>query len=73
MPGLPMLLILPAHLGPDQPMATFTDTPGAGSGPMSGCEEPSVSNIQLFYFPQFSCVLASISVELLHSTSFTRN
>ena len=61
--GLPMLLTFPAHPGPDHPMATFTETPGAGSGPTSGCEEPSVANFQLFHFPQFPFVLAPISVE----------
>jgi len=68
MSGLPMLPIFPAHVGPDHPMATITDIPGVGSGPTSGCEESSVANFQLFYFPQFPCALAAISVEPLHST-----
>ena len=58
-----MLLMFPAHPGPDHPMATFTDIPGAGSGPASGCEEPSVANFLLFHFPQLPRVLAPISVE----------
>jgi hypothetical protein len=58
-----MLLMFPAHPGPDHPMAIFTDISGAGSGPTSGCEEPYVANFQVFYFPQFPYVLAPIPVE----------
>jgi hypothetical protein len=55
--------MFPADPDPDHTMATFTETPSTGSGPKSGCEEPSVANFQLFYFPQFPCVLTPIPIE----------
>jgi hypothetical protein len=54
------MLMFPAHVVPDYAIPTFADIPRAGSGPASGCEEPSLANYHLFLFHQFQCVLAPI-------------
>jgi hypothetical protein len=46
---LPMLLMFPARPVPDPPLATFADTPNAGWGPISGCEEPCLANWSAIY------------------------
>ena len=58
--GQQMLLMFPAYVVPDYGLPTFEDIPRAGSGPVSGCEEPSVANYHLFHFHKFQCVLAPI-------------
>jgi len=55
-----MLLMFPAYVVPDYALPTFADTWRAGSGPVSGCEEPTLANYHLFHFHQFQCVLAPI-------------
>jgi hypothetical protein len=44
------------------PLATFADIPSAGSGPMSGCEEPCWLTDLLLHFHQSTCVLVPIPV-----------
>ena len=58
--GQRMLPMFPARVVPDYSIPTFANVPRAGSGPVSGCEEPSLANYHLFHFHQFQCVLAPI-------------
>ena len=56
------------------PLATFSDMPRTGSGPVSGCEEPCLANSTATSCPSIpTCPGTHTSSILLCSASFTRD